>query len=194
MATVREGKRAALVVVDVQVGVVADAWDAPRVIGNVALAVARAREQGVPVVWVQHADDELPSGSAPWQWVPELAPAEAEARVHKQFNSAFEGTQLEAVLAESGVSHLVLAGAATNWCIRATAYAALERGYDVTLVKDAHTTGSLRLEGGVTIEAESIVRELNVAMQWLAYPGRRNGTATARQVEFLHGAGATTPT
>jgi nicotinamidase-related amidase len=194
MATVREGNRAALVVVDVQVGVIADAWDAARVIGNVALAVARAREQGVPVVWVQHADDELPSGSAQWQWVPELAPAEAEARVHKQFNSAFEGTHLEAVLAELGVSHLVLAGAATNWCIRATAYAALERGYDVTLVKDAHTTESLRLEGGVTIEAENIVRELNVAMQWLAYPGRRNSTATARQVEFLHGAGSPTPT
>ena len=191
---IREGNRAALVVVDVQVGVIADAWDAARVIGNVALAVARAREQGVPVVWVQHADDELPSGSAQWQWVPELAPAEAEARVHKQFNSAFEGTQLEAVLAELGVSHLVLAGAATNWCIRATAYAALERGYDVTLVKDAHTTESLRLEGGVTIEAENIVRELNVAMQWLAYPGRRNSTATARQVEFLHGAGSPTPT
>ena len=184
MATVREGNKAALVVVDVQVGVMADAWDATRVVGNVALAVRRAREEGVPVVWVQHADEELPSGSAQWQWVPELGPTDGEARIHKRLNSPFEQTNLEAVLAELGVSHLVLAGAATNWCIRATAYAALERGYDTTLVSDGHTTGTMQLDGGVTIEAANIIQELNIAMRWLAYPGRRNGTATAQQVNF----------
>lgn len=184
MATVREGSKAALMVVDVQVGVMVDAWDATRVIGNVAVAVTRARAEGVPVVWVQHADEDLPRESAQWQWVPELAPAEGERRIHKQFNSSFEQTKLEAVLSELGVSHLVLAGAATNWCIRATSYGALERGYDVTLVSDGHTTETMRLEDGVTIEAANIVQELNIAMQRLAYPGRKNGTATAREVNF----------
>ena len=189
MATVHTGHQAALVVVDVQVGVMREAWDAARVIGNVACAVARARAAGVPVVWVQHADDNLPKDSAPWQWVPELVPGEGEPRVHKRFNSSFEQTGLEAGLAALGVTHIVLAGAATNWCIRATAYAALERGYDVTLVSDAHTAETIQLENGVTIEAADVVRELNIAMRWLDYPGRKNAAASAEQVSFV-GAGA----
>lgn len=185
MATIREGNNTALVVIDVQVGVMAHVWDAPRVTDNVALAVARARAQGVSVIWVQHADEELLKGSADWELVPELTPAEGEPRVHKQFNSSFEQTDLEPVLAGLGISHLVLAGAATNWCIRATAYGALERGYDLTLVSDGHTTETIQLESGAAIEAGNIVQELNTVMQWLSYPGRRSGVATAQEVNFL---------
>jgi nicotinamidase-related amidase len=189
MATVRDGSMGVLVVVDVQVGVVANAWQAQRVIGNVARAVQRARAQDVPVIWVQHADDELIHGSPAWQWVPELVPAAGELRIHKHHNSSFEGTPLEGELAKLGASHLVLAGAATNWCIRATAYAALERGYDLSLVSDAHTTQTMALDDGTTIDAASVVRELNVAMTWLSYPGRKNGIATAEQVDFAKAGG-----
>lgn len=184
MATVREGNQGVLVVVDVQVGVMSEAWDAPRIIKNVARAVARARAQGVPVIWVQHSDEELVYGSPAWQWVPELVPAEGEPLIHKHFNSSFEETTLEEQLARFGATHLVLAGAATNWCIRATAYGALDRGYDLTLVKDAHTTGTIELKNGVRIEAANLVLELNLAMTWLSYPGRKNGTATAEEVDF----------
>ena len=184
MATVREGKRGVLVVVDVQVGVVREAWDATRVVGNVAHTVERARALGVPVVWVQHSDDELPHGSPEWQWVPELVPAAGEALIHKHFNSSFEQTGLEAELARLGATHITLAGAASNWCIRATAYGALERGYDLTLVKDAHTTGTMELDDGTRIEAAVVVQELNIAMTWLSYPGRSNGTAKAAELGF----------
>ena len=184
MATVRGGQQAALLVVDVQVGVVARAWDRDRVVGNVALSMARARAQGVPVIWVQHHDADLPRDSADWPWVPELQPAEGELRIHKTHNSAFEQTTLEAELAQRGVSHIVLAGASTNWCIRATAYAALERGYDLTLVQDAHTTQDTPLEAGEHIAAAHIVRDLNIAMTWLSYPGRTNGIAPAATLDF----------
>lgn len=185
MATVREGDQAALLVVDVQVGVMQEAWDASRVIGQVARTVQRAREEGVPVVWVQHtSEDELPSGSPPWQWVPALQPAPGEALIHKQFNSAFEQTTLNEVLAGLGVSHIVLAGASTNWCIRATAYGALERGYDLTLVADAHSTSPLTLEDGSRIEADAVVRELNTVMRWLSYPGRRNAAVAVGHLRF----------
>jgi nicotinamidase-related amidase len=184
MATVREGNQAALVVVDVQVGVMREAWDAARVIENVARAVERARAENVPVIWVQHTDQDLPKDSPQWQWVPELLPADGEPRIHKQFNSSFEQTSLQSELAALGVTHIVLAGAATNWCIRATAYGALERGYDLTLLTDAHTTETIQFESGVTIEAADVVRELNTTMQWLAYPGRKNGTAPVEHVNF----------
>jgi len=184
MATVREGNKAVLVVVDVQVGVMGESWDSARIIKNVARVVERARADGVPVVWVQHSDEELPYGSPQWQWVPELVPAEGELLIHKKFNSSFEQTELEEELAELGATHVALAGAATNWCIRATAYGALDLGYDLTLIEDAHTTVTMDLDNGTKIEASNVVDELNVCMTWVSYPGRTNGTATAEQVDF----------
>jgi len=184
MATVREGNAPVLMVVDVQVGVMNGSWEAPRVISNVSRAVERARAEGVPVIWVQHTGESLPKGSPQWQWVPELMPAQGELLIHKHFESSFEQTELEAELARRGATHIVLAGASTNWCIRATAYAALDRGYDLTLIDDAHTTETMQLDSGVTIAASAVIQELNIAMTWLSYPGRKNGTASAEQVSF----------
>ena len=184
MATIRSGNRPVLIVVDVQVGVVADAWQADRIVANVARCVERARAQEVPVLWVQHGDDELVVGSPAWQWVSALVPSEGEPRLQKQHNSSFEQTGLEQALAGLGATHIVLAGAATNWCIRATAYAALERGYDLTLVKDAHTTETMVMDDGTRIEAAQAVHDLNIAMTWLSYPGRRNATAEAGTLDF----------
>lgn len=184
MATVREGNKGVLVVVDVQADVVKGAWEADRIIGNVARTVERARAEGVPVIWVQHSDDELVHGSPGWQWAPGLVPATGETLIHKHFNSSFEQTSLDTELATLGATHIVLAGCATNWCIRATAYGALERGYDLTLVKDAHTTKTMDLGDGKALEAQSLVTDLNIAMTWLSYPGRKNGTAKAEEVSF----------
>ncbi len=184
MATVRQGNKGVLLVVDAQVGVMSESWDAPRIIKNVSRAVERARTQGAPVIWVQHSDKELVYGSPEWHWVPELAPAQGEPLIHKQFNSSFEQTALEEELAKLGATHIALAGAATNWCVRATAYGALDRGYDLTLIKDAHTTGTMELDNGVSIEAANVIHELNIAMTWVSYPGRTNGTATADEVDF----------
>ncbi len=154
MATVREGNKGALMVVDVQVGVMRAAWEAPRIIRNVA-------------------------------------PAPGELLIPKRFNSAFEETPLKDELARLGATHIALAGASTNFCIRATAYAALDRGYDLTLIKDAHSTDTLELEGGVRIDAATIIHDLNITMTWLSYPGRQNATATAEQIDFAApGAGA----
>jgi nicotinamidase-related amidase len=173
-----------LLVVDVQVGVMHDAWNADRVITNVTRLVERARAAGVPVLWVQHSGADLPQGSPVWELVSALQPAAGEPRIHKQFESSFEQTALEDKLARLGATHVVLAGAATNWCIRATAYAALDRGYDLTLIHDAHTTGTITLDDGVTIEATHLIADLNIAMRWLSYPGRTNTIATAEEVAF----------
>ena len=190
MATVREGNKGVLLVVDVQVGVMRESWDAARVIKNLARAVERARARNVPVIWIQHSDKDLTYGSPEWQWVPEVTPAKGETLIHKEFNSSFEQTALDEELARIGATHIALAGAATNWCIRATAYGALDRGYDLTLIKDAHTTGSMELDDGVKIEAANVSHDLNIAMSWLSYPGRTNGTATAEAVDFASPGGA----
>jgi nicotinamidase-related amidase len=185
MATVREGEQRVLVVVDLQVGVVADAWEAERVVGNAATLVERARAAGVPVVWVQHDDADLVHGTAEWELVPELVPAADEPVVAKHHESSFEDTPLEQLLADRGATHVVLAGAATNWCIRATAYGALDRGYDLTLVKDAHTTSGLEFQDGRTIPATHFVDDLNVAMHYLSYPGRTNRAVPTDELQFV---------
>jgi nicotinamidase-related amidase len=184
MATIREGNKSVLLVVDVQVGVVRDAWNAPEVIGNIVQGVEKARSNGVPVVWVQHGDEELIPNSPNWQLVPELKPMQGEPRIYKKYNSSFEETPLEEELSRLGVAHILLAGAATNWCIRATAYGALDRGYDVTLIKDAHTTGTMESENGITINAETVIEDLNVAMSWLTYPGRKNKALSIKDIDF----------
>jgi nicotinamidase-related amidase len=138
----------------------------------------------VPVIWVQHSDDELVYDSPDWQYVPELNPSEDEILIHKKYNSPFEETSLEETLVQLGATHIVLVGAATNWCIRAAVYGALERGYDLTLVEDAHTTGTMALEDGGRIEAGHLIFELNNAVTWLSYPGRTNGTVSVADVDF----------
>lgn len=184
MATIRKGNKSALMVVDVQVGVIKNAWEPERIVRNICIAVDKARSLGVPVIWVQHSDEELKYQSPEWELVPELSPLAGETRIFKHFNSSFEETQLEKILLGMGVSHILLAGAATNWCIRATAYGALDRGYDVTLIKDAHSTEDMEFEDGVVVKAEHIIRDLNVAMKWLNYPLRVNRAVAAEDLDF----------
>jgi nicotinamidase-related amidase len=138
MSTVRPNT--ALVVIDVQNGVVARARERDRVVGNIQSLVAQARAAQRPVIWVQHVDDELVPGTSPWELVAELVPRQDEAIVTKRYRDAFEGTDLEGVLSARGVGRLVIAGAQTDFCIRSTLHGALARGYDALLVSDAHTT------------------------------------------------------
>ncbi|TAM86932.1 MAG: isochorismatase family protein, partial [Jatrophihabitans sp.] len=117
MSTLPERPHTALLVVDVQNGVMAGAHDRDRVIANIGTLVERARAAGTDVVWVQHRSEELPPGSDQWRYVPELPRREDEALVHKTYGDSFEDTDLESVLAARGVGRLLVAGAQTDACI-----------------------------------------------------------------------------
>src|SRR5881275_1272715 len=147
MTTLENRPNTALLVVDVQNGVVEGAPARDAVVANVGTLVEKARQERVPVVWVQHSDDGLARGSDAWQIVPELSPDPAEPLVEKNYGDSFEDTDLERVLSSLGVGRLVVAGAQTDACIRSTLHGALARGYDAILVKDAHTTEDLTAWG-----------------------------------------------
>jgi nicotinamidase-related amidase len=132
-----------LLVIDVQNGVVSNAHDRAGVIANINTLVDKARNEEVPVIWVQHSSEELPIDSEPWQYVAELERIESEPLVPKLYGDSFEDTNLEALLAERGVGRIVITGAQTDACIRSTMHGGFTRGYDVTLVADAHTTEDL---------------------------------------------------
>jgi nicotinamidase-related amidase len=182
MTTLRDRPNTALLVIDVQNDVVANAHRRDEVVANIAALVERARREGVPVVWVQHADDNIVRGSQGWEYVPELVRDEAEPLVHKGYGDSFEGTDLESVLAEQGVGRLVVAGAQTDACVRSTIHGAFVRGYDVTLVRDAHTTEDLSAWGAPP--PEQVIAHTNMYWQEQSAPGRRAGTAATAEVSF----------
>ena len=139
MSLFHERDRNAVLVIDVQNEVVEDAFFRDQVIANINTLIESARKSSVPVIWVQHSDEGLPIDSHGWQIVPELIPLEGERIIQKTFRSSFEASNLEDTLSELGVSKLFICGAQTNNCIRHTSHNALDRGYDVVLVSDAHS-------------------------------------------------------
>lgn len=182
MTTLANRPNTALVVIDVQNGVVSAAHERDTVVRNIATLVRRAREKGTPVVWVQHADDGLPTGSEEWQIVPELDPAESESLVHKNYGDAFEATDLESVLAKLQVGRLLIAGAQTDACIRSTLHGAFTRGYDTVLVSDAHTTEDQSPWGAPP--PDKVIAHTNMYWKEHAAPGRTAGTVETAEVEF----------
>src|SRR3954453_19724879 len=182
MTTLSDRPNAALVVIDVQNGVVAGAVARDSVISNINTLVDKARSEGVPVVWVQHSDEDLEKGSKEWEYVPELKRDESEPLVHKTYGDSFEDTDLEDVLAKAGVGRLVVTGAQTDACIRSTIHGALVRGYDVTLVEDAHTTED-QSEWGAP-PPEQVIAHTNLYWKFQSAPGRKGGTAATKDVTF----------
>lgn len=182
MSTLTGRTRTALVVIDVQNGVVTGAVRRDEVVGHIADLVERARQADVPVVWVQHSGEDLETGSEAWKYVPELVQRDAEALVHKTYGDSFEGTDLETVLAAAGVGRLVVCGAQTDACVRSTIHGAFTRGYDVTLVGDAHTTEDLTAWGAPP--PEQVIAHTNLYWSFQRAPGRTAAVVATEAVTF----------
>jgi nicotinamidase-related amidase len=182
MTTLSDRSNTALMVIDVQKGVVADAHERDTVVANIRTLVDRARDSSVPIVWVQHSDANLKKGSDAWEYVPELAREDSEPLVHKRFGDSFEDTDLEEVLAKAGVGHLVVTGAQTDACVRSTIHGAFARGYDVTLVGDAHTTEDHSAWGAPP--PDKVIAHTNLYWQFEDAPGRSATVAEAKELTF----------
>jgi len=185
MTTLDNRPNTALLVIDVQNGVVGEAWERDAVVANIERLVEKARAATVPVVWVQHSDEGLVKGSDAWQIVPELHPAASEPLVQKTYGDSFEATVLESVLSDLGVGRLVIAGAQTDECVRSTLHGAFVRGYDATLVADAHTTEDLSPWGAPP--PDKVIAHTNLYWSNQAAPGRTAGTVATEDVDFGRG-------
>jgi nicotinamidase-related amidase len=188
MTTLANRPNTALLVVDVQNGVMGEAYDRDKVVANVSSLVDKARAADVDVVWVQHNDKDLPRDSESWQYVPELVRSDEEPLVHKTYGDAFEDTDLESVLADRGIGRLFVAGAQTDACIRATLHGAIVRGYDATLVADAHTTEDLTSYGAPP--PDTVIAHTNLYWTYHTAPGRTAGTVDTAGVDFAADANA----
>jgi nicotinamidase-related amidase len=182
MTTLADRPNTALLVVDVQNGVVGEAHDRDQVVANIGALVDRARRAGVDVVWVQHNSEELTEGTDAWQYVPELERQDAEPLVQKRYPDSFEETDLESVLADRAVGRLFVSGAQTDECIRSTLHGAIARGYDAVLVGDAHTTEDLSEYGAPS--PDLVIAHTNLYWKYHRAPGREAGTVPTAEVDF----------
>lgn len=182
MPTLESRPNTALLVVDVQQGVVEDAHARDAVLANINELVAKARAEEVAVVWVQHEDEHLVRGSDEWQLAAELDPSADEPLIHKSYGDSFEGTDLADVLAGLAVGRLVVVGAETDACVRSTLHGAFARGYDTTLVSDAHTTGDKSQWGAPP--PDQVIAHTNLYWSYQAAPGKTAGTVETKDVTF----------
>jgi nicotinamidase-related amidase len=182
MTTLSDRPHTALIVIDVQNDVVGGTHNRDDVVANISTLVDKARGEQVPVVWVQHQSDNMPEGSDGWRYVPELTHDDSEPVVHKRYPASFEDTDLETVLAGLGIGRLVVTGAQTDECIRSTLHGAIARGYDATLVEDAHTTEDLSQWGAPT--PDLVIAHTNLYWGNHEAPGRQAGTVSTASVDF----------
>jgi nicotinamidase-related amidase len=173
----------ALVIIDVQKGVVEGAHERDAVVANINTVLDKARRAGAPVIWVQHNSEELQQGTEPWQYVDELVRKDGEPLVHKQYGDSFEETELEDLLAERNVGRLVVTGAQTDACVRSTLHGAITRGYDATLVGDAHTTEDPS-QWGAPLDAAQVIAHTNLYWKYQDAPGRAGGVVSTAEVAF----------
>ncbi|HRE02975.1 MAG TPA: cysteine hydrolase family protein [Ilumatobacteraceae bacterium] len=183
MSALDDRPHSALLVIDMQKGVVTGSHDVEQVAANIATLVDKARAEGVPVVWVQHSDDGMQQGSPEWEYIDELVRAADEPVVHKRYGDSFEDTDLEALLADRGVGRLVVTGAQTDACIRSTLHGGFARGYDVTLVSDAHTTEDMR-EWGAPMGPGEAIAYTNLYWSFTNAPGRTAATIPTAEITF----------
>ena len=188
LTTLENRPNSALLVIDMQNNALERAHDRDAIVATVADLVERARHAGMPVVWIQHFDEHLARETDGWQIVPELTPGDAEPLVEKSYGDSFEDTELGAVLSGLRVGRLVVVGAQTDWCVRSTLHGALARGYDATLVSDAHTTED-QTEWGAP-PPDKVIAHTNLYWEYQTAPGRAAGTVESKDVVFGGGTDA----
>ncbi|MFF2091838.1 cysteine hydrolase family protein [Paenibacillus sp. NPDC058174] len=149
--------RTALLVIDAQNDMLAEGnavYNARSVLDHMKQLLADARKSGTSIYYIQHNEPPesgpLVRGTQPWQIHSELTPENDDALIHKTMPNAFDGTDLHEHLQQLGIQQLVLAGMQSEYCVEATCRGAVELGYTVTLVKDAHSTWD---SGGNTASA-----------------------------------------
>lgn len=173
----------ALLIVDAQVAVAQDTFERDAVLTTIRRLIEKARFSGTDVFWTQHGSYDLPRGSEAWNLVPELGRREWERIVHKMYPDAFDGTNLDAQLHTRGVGHIFVCGFRSDSAVRATLHGAFQRGYDVTLVGDAHTLVDSTAYGAP--EAKEAITFTNLYWKNQEGPERCADTLPSTRVSFL---------
>jgi len=161
----------ALLIIDVQhalcIGEEA-AFDIDQVIMRINAISAKAAAAGVPVILIQHEEDDgsLQFDTRGWQLADDLVVRPGDLRIRKTAPDSFHQTGLQALLQEHGITRLVVCGLQSDFCVNSTVRRALELGYTVDLAADAHST----VDNG-ELSAAQITAQHNAAFARMAGAG-----------------------
>ncbi len=172
--------RAAVLVIDVQAGLVPGAYRESEVLEAINTTVEHVRRSGGVVVFVQHCHSTyrpLMKGDPGWEIHEAVVPCASDIFVEKQASDSFYETPLDELLKDAGVTHVYVTGLQTEYCVDATCRSALSKGYSVTLVSDAHTTGDSHLP------ATEVVKHHNAILGNLAHPRRSIEVAPSSSIQ-----------
>lgn len=175
--------KTALLIIDMQKNVVAHAFHRNEVIANIEKLIQKARREQIPVIWIQHSSEEMKMNTEGWEFVSELQRQESEPLVYKVYGDSFEDTTLQADLEKLEIGRVIITGAQTDACIRATIHGAFVRGYDTVLVSDAHTTEDLTAYG--LPSPQKIIDFTNTYWTWQSGPGREALVVSTADVQFI---------
>lgn len=137
--------KSALLIIDVQKALCSGeyaAFDIDPIVGRINKVAGEARAAGVPVILIQHEEDDGPLqfDTEGWQVYERLVVHPEDIRVRKTATDSFHKTELQALLQSRGVDKLVICGLQSEFCVDSTVRGALALGYPVTLIADAHST------------------------------------------------------
>ena len=160
--------KTALVVIDAQVNMSDPdypCYDARGVIGKLRTLIDKAHAADLPVIYIQNngPEGEVDYPHTPgWEIDPEVAPAPGDTIIERTTPDSFHETSLGEKLAAGGIKDLVIAGFQTDWCVQTTTRQAVNFGYNVTLVKDAHSTldGKTRMASEIIAETNAELGEI----------------------------------
>jgi nicotinamidase-related amidase len=159
----------AILIIDVQKGMFPDdaaVYKGESLISTLQTLLGKARAAGVPVIYIQHnapAGKPLEYGTEGWEIHEGIKPRSGDVIVQKTTPDSFFNTTLEKELNNNGIDHLYLAGIQTEACVDTTCRSAFGKGYNITLISDAHSTWD---SGELT--AQQIINHHNGVLRWFA--------------------------
>ncbi len=159
------GEQTALLIIDMQI----DSFEVPgnptyreaELLANIGELLRKAHAAGTPVIYIQHQEQSGPltAGTRGWEILPAIAPVEGDLVVPKYAEDSFLATTLEDELHARNITHLVICGSRSDFCVDTTCRSAISHGFDVTLVSDAHSTINRKV-----LPAELIVAHHNATL------------------------------
>ncbi|EJR54337.1 hypothetical protein IIM_02066 [Bacillus cereus VD107] len=155
----------ALIVIDVQAGMYTAGMpvhNGEKLLETLQELIQECRSNSIPVIYVQHngqKDHPLEKGTEGWKVHAAIAPQEGDSIIEKTTPDSFNKTNLNEVLQEKGIEHVIISGMQTQYCVDTTTRRAFSEGYKVTLVSDAHSTFDTDV-----LRAEDIVKHHNVVL------------------------------
>jgi nicotinamidase-related amidase len=178
----------ALLIMDVQAGIVGMLPDSKTILDSVAKAIANARAKKIPVIYVvvgfRPGGPEISMNNKSFGGMkermaamnmeefmkvhPDVAPAAGEVVVTKRRVSAFTGSDLEVVLRASGITHIVLTGISTSGVVLSTIREAADKDYRITVLSDCCADGDEEVHRVLTTKVYPRQADVLTSAEWMA--------------------------